>query len=528
MTEIPGRISVIAALIAFLNMTQEDLQNSIVEYQIPLDVEPTRVRNNHALTTSSGGRIIVDKALFSLWNEAGGHNLKAITSSLKTPFSNPEHVHAALVCLAEAGLLNRKGESLELETLVEGGEGSVSVVLVSYNSRTWLERCMPSLYAQTTPPFEIILVDNASTDGSADWVSTNHPEVKLKRLDKLQSLASALNLGISFASGDYYLLLNPDVVLDPNAIANLLASAQRDRNCAAVAAKLRFIWAPKFLNGLGNYVGAFSWGADSALGHLDLGQFDAWDEAPSACFATALIPAGAWKTVGAIDEGFPLYYEDTEWCYRARLFGFSIRAAPQAISYHAFSGRVPTGEEIDLTNTKRRHVVYGRLRFVAKLLSSKYLLRFLFNYLIEDILRAGLAFISGRWRILPAYFYAWNDFRKSIPSLKKERREIQRRRRQSDAELFALQRTVPIPFLRHGLPQLTWDLIRNHYYPLLASGQTQSFPEYSDFPRDGNAEMPVINIQPTWKRAALIWRQEGLGALVYRVGKALQWRLLQP
>jgi GT2 family glycosyltransferase len=356
----------------------------------------------------------------------------------------------------------------------------------------------------------------------------HYPMVKLKRLDKLQSLAFALNLGVSSASGEYYLFLNPDVVLDPNAIAYMLASAQQDRDCAAVAAKLRFIWAPKFLNGLGNYVGALSGGADSALGHLDLGQFDVWEEVPSACFATALVPAGAWKTIGPIDEGFPLYYEDTEWCYRARLFGFSVRAAPQAIAYHAFSGRVPTGKEIDLTTTKRRQVVYGRLRFVTRILSKKYLLRFLFNYLIEDLLRACLAFLSGRWRTLPPYFHAWNDYRKSIPSLRWERREIQARRRLSDKDLFALQRVVPIPLMRYGLPQLTWDLIRNHYYPLLASGQTRPFPEYSELLQSGSPEMSNLDIQPTWKRAILIFSQEGFGALLHRVGKAIQWRLLQP
>ena len=102
-------------------------------------------------------------------------------------------------------------------------------------------------------------------------------------------MAGAVNRGVENAAGRYFLLLNPDVELEPNVIALMVNAVQDNPFCAAVTAKLKFLWAPAFLNGIGNFVGGFSWGTDIALGHLDMGQFDGVRQVPSACFAGTLI-----------------------------------------------------------------------------------------------------------------------------------------------------------------------------------------------------------------------------------------------
>ncbi len=131
---------------------------------------------------------------------------------------------------------------------------------------------------QNYTPVEIIVVDNASIDGTADWMRENYPAVVLFELTKICSLAKALNMGIQNAAGEFIVLLNPDVKLDNDAIKQMVKVACENPSCAAVAAKLNLLWAPAFLNGLGNMVGAFAWGSDIGLGHLDLGQFDHWRE----------------------------------------------------------------------------------------------------------------------------------------------------------------------------------------------------------------------------------------------------------
>jgi GT2 family glycosyltransferase len=91
--------------------------------------------------------------------------------------------------------------------------------------------------------------------------------------------------------------------------------------------------------------------------------------------------------IGPADQGLPLYYEDIEWCYRAKVYGYNVRAAPKAVIYHAFGRRIHTGEEADLTPQKLRNVVYGRLRFAARILSWFTFLRFLFGYWVADGIR---------------------------------------------------------------------------------------------------------------------------------------------
>lgn len=422
----------------------------------------------------------MDATLLSLLQQADGRELEEILADFQAEEVTSDTVRAGLACLAEAGLLVREGEAPGHCTPQPVTGALVSVVIVTYNSREWLGECLSSLFSQTYSPLEVIAVDNASSDGSADWLEANYPRVKLTRLKRARSLAYAINQGVTVAGGTYFLLLNPDVRLKPNAVAQMVAAAQGDPSCAAVAAKLKFWWAPAFLNGLGNRVGAFSWGTDNAVGHLDLGQFDSWCEVPSACFAAALIPRAAWDVVGALDVGFPLYYEDSEWCYRARLLGYTVRVAPEAVIYHAFGGRVPSGDESGLSPGKLRRVAYGRLRFATKILGPVFLRSFFRNYLSEDWTNFSRAVVGREWGTALAYLGAARDFLIAVPALVRDRRTLQARRARSDEELFQLQEQMPPPLTWRGLPELTWDLVCSHYLPLLRSGRTRPVPEFSD------------------------------------------------
>lgn len=482
------------------------------------------VGNLPVILNANGGKIVVDKRVLALWQEADGKNL----SDLDVESTATESVNMILACLAEAGLLSRAGVEAPQQAALESHGDLVSVVIVSYNSLEWLEPCLNSLSAQTYSPIEVIVVDNASQDETADWIKTNYPDIVLLRIEKSYPLATAINRGIITASGRYFLILNPDVQLETDAVAHLVAVANQDQSCAAVAAKLRFTWAPQFLNGIGNSVGALSWGTDNCLGHLDLGQFDHWREVPSACFAATLIPKEAWQAVGTIDQSFPMYYEDSEWSYRARLFGYKVRTAPQAVVYHAFGSRIPAGADTDLSPAKLKHVVYGRLRFISKILGPRYFLRFLFSYLIEDIVRLGNYLLHGRWGSLYAYIQGWLEYLNSMPEIRSERRNLQSRRAVPDVDLFQIQKGIPVPLLYKGLPQLTRDIAAYHYLPLRNLENMRSLPEFEHLDDVHSQSKTRSGVSDYFRRIIGVVDNEGNARFFYRIFKHFQWYLRRP
>ena len=440
-------------------------------------------RDRPLLSTGADGFVALDETLLSLWHAADGKSLDDVLSSFRAGDVPGDLVRAGLACLAEAGFLKREGAATAVPgsdvRIGRGGLVSAIVPITSLKERDWLGDCLDSLSAQTYGEIEVLVVDNATTFGLSEWLRAEHPRVGILRQEKMSPFATALNAGASRSRGDHILFLNPDLKLRPRAVAEMVAAAERDPRCGAVAAKLKFWWAPNFLNGIGNRVRDFGWGTDNGIGHLDLGQFDGWQEAPSACFAAALIPRGAWEAVGPVDEGFQLYYEDTEWCYRARLLGWTVRAAPKAEVLHIFGGWVrEPGRSGGLTPWKIRNAVYGRLRFATKILGPDLLRRFRRNYLREDIRNLAGAAKRLKAAEAAAYARAWSKAIRDLPRIRRERRDLQGRRACSDAVLFGAESDMPPLLMWRDLPELTWEIVAADYLPHILAGRTRPMPEF--------------------------------------------------
>jgi len=452
----------------------------MISYCHPPNVKEGRIDNHPVLTTEQDGKIAVDGEVLSLWEFANDKTLEVILAEFKPGQFRTEEIRAALTCLAEAGLLQREPETKSKQGYQESATGPlVSVIIVAHNNLDWLIGCLDSLSGQTYEPIELLIVDNASNDGTKEWISLNYPQANYLYLSEVVSFAEAINTGVDASSGEYYLLLNPDTVLKSGAVNQMLHQAQENPQCGAVAAKLKFLWAPGFLNGIGNRVGAFSWGVDNGLGHLDLGQFDDWKELPSACFAAALIPRIVWEKVGPADDKFPMYYEDSEWSYRARKRGFHILAAPGAVVYHAFGGRIPAGDQNRLSSAKLENVVYGRLRFTFKLLNG-YLGEYFLSYLVSDLYNVFRYLIKSKPDLVSAILRGYRRFFNDLSEIRAQRKVQLENHVVPDKSLFALQRDMPETLIWRGLPELSWDLIRNYYLPALLEGNTRPMVEFSD------------------------------------------------
>jgi GT2 family glycosyltransferase len=426
-----------------------------VEY---IDDAPPRLR------TPEGGDVVVDAAVADAWRA-------------------PQHADPLTAgCLAEARLLTRvhgHGPVAGLTTIAPAAPAaSVTAVVVVSAAREmeWLPACVDSLERQTSALDEILIVDNASRAPLAE-IATG-PRCRVLPLDRRQRLASALNRAISATRGDYLLMLNPDVKLAPEAVAQMVARAAAAPDVAAVAPKTLFWRTPAFLNGVGNRVGSTNWGSDLGIGHLDLGQFDRLDELMSASLTVTLVARRAFEAVGGYDAAFRAYYEDAEWAYRARLLGWRILAAPAARAFHAFGGFwEPQGG--GMGRAKLASAVSGRLRFTMLLMQGPRMMDVLRIYGREDIANAHLAWRTRDMSTLWGYGLGWLRAAVQLPGMRAKRRRLQPARAIEDRVLFDEDALAPPLLTWRNAPLLTSRVIRDVYAPLIERGLTRPAPEWS-------------------------------------------------
>lgn len=214
----------------------------------------------------------------------------------------------------------------------------VSVIIVNYNGLGLLEDCLGSLRGQTFRDFEVILVDNASTDGSLAFVRENYPEVMILRNRENLGYGKGNNAGIMTSKGQYLCLLNNDTKADPNWLLRLVeASSKGDRNVGMYASKILNYDHPEVIDNTGLVM--YRDGIARGRGRLekDIGQFGSNEEVffPSGC-------AGFYKKemldeIGLFDEDFFLYLDDVDIGLRARMSGWKCIYVPDAVVYHKYS-----------------------------------------------------------------------------------------------------------------------------------------------------------------------------------------------
>lgn len=214
----------------------------------------------------------------------------------------------------------------------------VSVAIVNYNAPIdMLDRCLRSLLGQTYQDFEIILVDNCSTNGSCEWVEQRYPNVQVVRVDANRGFAYGINRGAEVACGRYLLVSNFDVEYTPTALAEMVKAIEMDERLAGVAPKTLLLYEPDIIDNVGTLLTPENNAFNMGIGQLDIGQYDRSEPVFGVCFAAALIRAHHFSLLGGLDESLFMYYEDVDWCFRANICGFRFCTAPTAVVYHVHS-----------------------------------------------------------------------------------------------------------------------------------------------------------------------------------------------
>ena len=260
----------------------------------------------------------------------------------------------------------------------------VSVIIVNWNGAEHLRVCLPSLLSQSFEPMEIIVVDNCSSDDSAEVAKSTG--VRWLPLETNLGLAPALNQGAKIASGDLLLFVNNDMRFDPEFIATLVEPLERDDEIFATDG-MQFNWNGTVRVHLAARLTKVSLRRDSSselVPGLYFYQQERTEKSPvfMASAACMMVRRMFFESLGGFDDRLPLGYEDVEICWRAWVHGLKTLYVPSAICWHHVGSSIQSLEAARFTF---RGVLKGRLLLATKLLPARYALR---TWLIST---AGLA-----------------------------------------------------------------------------------------------------------------------------------------
>ncbi len=213
----------------------------------------------------------------------------------------------------------------------------VAVIIPNWNGARLLPTCLDSLAAQTYRDFEILLVDNGSTDESLALVRKEHPKVRVVEMEKNGYFAGAVNEGIRRSDGEIVVLLNNDTEADPEWLERLVGALDRNPWATSAASKLRLFDRRNVIHSAGDYFGRNGLPGNRGVWEDDRGQFDDTLEVFGACGGAAAYRRTLFDEIGLFDEDFVAYCEDVDLNFRAQLRNHRCVFAAGAIVYHRLS-----------------------------------------------------------------------------------------------------------------------------------------------------------------------------------------------
>ena len=287
----------------------------------------------------------------------------------------------------------------------ETQKSGIDVVIPNWNGRQMLEICLESLVAQSFTDFNIIVVDNGSTDGSTDFVRNNYPQVKIIELSRNYGFSGAVNLGIRHSCQDWVLLLNNDIEMDHHCVEKLTEIIKSEPTQRMFALKMCSFDQRTVLDGAGD--GVLRGGVGYRLGTMesDSDKYRLRRNVFGACAGAALYHKSLFHSIGYFDEDFFAYLEDVDFNMRAVRAGFTCGYIPKAVVYHV--GSATTGSKINpftvkLTTRNNIYVICKNFTFLMFLRFFPALLAYQFFWLLFVVKKGQFySYISGFIASLP-------------------------------------------------------------------------------------------------------------------------------
>jgi GT2 family glycosyltransferase len=311
----------------------------------------------------------------------------------------------------------------------------VSVTLVTYNSGRFIKRCLESVLEQKYAGLEVVVIDNASTDGTVDILEQFQDRCRIYYNTDNLGFAAAQNQAISLSNGDWILTLNPDVLLMPNCIQSLVEAGTIDPKVGTVCGKLLSIRATfdlpdeQLIDSTGIFFTPNLRHLDRGSQEVDQGHYVNFEYVFGATAAAALYRRTMIEDVAIngefFDPDFFVYREDADVAWRAQLFGWRCIYTPIARGYHVRA--VLPGNRRALPPVINMHSVKNRFLMRIKNMTPDLYRRNWWSITVRDLVVLG-ACVLREHSSLKAFGFVLRNWRKTM----EKRQEIMRRKRVTD------------------------------------------------------------------------------------------------
>ncbi len=279
----------------------------------------------------------------------------------------------------------------------------ITVVIPNYNGIRFLKDCLDAVLAQAadTPKYEVLVIDNGSTDGSLELLRESYSQVHVEALPENTGFCHAVNVGLRLSESPYVILLNNDTKVKSEFIKNLCYAIEDKPNAFSVSAKMLMWDNPELLDDAGDRYCVFGWAYARGKGK-GAERYSEPCEIFSACAGAAIYRKSIFEEIGYFDEEHFAYMEDLDIGYRARIYGYRSYYEPGAEVIHygsASSGSRYNKWKTALASANNIYVVGKNMPLLQWLWNLPFLfLGFLAKFVFFCVKGMGLAYITGLWK----------------------------------------------------------------------------------------------------------------------------------
>ena len=211
----------------------------------------------------------------------------------------------------------------------------VTIIIPNYNGLKFMEPCFKALKAQSDQNFELLVVDNGSTDGSVKWLKDH--QIPSIFLEENTGFSGAVNVGIRESVTPYVILLNNDTEPQPGYVGEMVKAIERSKKIFSVSSKMIQLYHKDLMDDAGDMYSVLGWAYQRGVGQKSSGYNKAC-QVFSACAGAAIYRREVFDKIGGFDEDHFAYLEDIDVGYRAKICGYENWYCPKAVVYHVGSG----------------------------------------------------------------------------------------------------------------------------------------------------------------------------------------------